>query len=189
MKIWNFIVYMLRVVLFPIARYKIHRYEDGKYFLMDRAKGISYESWSNTTKEFHSSYDGNVITKKKYLELLKNDICSCEFNTGNDIFSSKEPFNIIEEFVKSYPDYYIEKYYRYAYDEYYYYIFRNDCFDTYMVYRCSTIPEYRRRGCLRCSTCLSDLPKLHEKFDMWINELNEKIEAPREKKLKEICNH
>jgi len=195
MKIWNFVVYIVRMVICAGNRYKIHRHNDGTYSLMDRAKGIVYESWNNTTRErkpylFRSHHDGDPITKKEYLELLKNDRCACEFNTGHDIYVSNEDFDVIKEFMKRHPNYYIELYRPDSkYSSLCYYIFRNDCFDTYVLYHYSGVEGYRRHGCLRCGTCLSDLPKLHEKFDTWIIALDDRIEDPREKRLKEICNH
>jgi len=183
------IVHLFKKFKFGQGRYRKYVDSYGNYIVMDLVKGILYDSKHNTINECPTERIATVqfITEKEFIELFKNNKCKCEFGTGNEIVASSKPFDIVEEFIKRYSAYNIEKTetIHFPYESY---TIRYSP-EIYVKSSMGPLYDYYRRGCLRCGSCLSDLPVLHEKFEELVAMLDNKITDKTEETLKEICNH
>lgn len=193
MKIKEGIKYLIRLCLFGLTRYRALHKIDDRCIVMDLVKGIAYDAVKNEVSKIENFPNySDIITKKEFLALFKNNRCKCEFDSGNKIVKSRKAFDVVEEFNKIYSTYYIENRSNYGY-----FVYKDTCLDSY---ESLLLPkDYFKGACLKCNTCTSDLKDLHFEFDRAIEGLNKgirrqiEIEPDRitiaiENKINEICD-
>lgn len=177
MKIKEGIKYLLRLCLFSLTRYRVLHEMDGSYIVMDMVKYIAYDAAKNEVSEMEDfpGYSA-IITKEEFLSLFKNSKCKCEFGSGNKIVKSRKAFDVIEEFDKIYPTYYLENKSNYGY-----FVYKDICLD---FYESLLLPkDYFKGACLKCNACTSELKDLHFEFDRAIEGLNKGIKLQIEREL------
>lgn len=133
------------------------------------------------------------ISDEKYNDLYRNKLCNCPVGAGRKVIQGTKPLDFIEEFNEKYDGlYFMEEFegtdtelendwlfriYTYIYDS-------NICGGYDYIDRNVVRQNYYKKACVNCGTCMSELPKMHDRFEYIV----QSFEMAKERRKETIKN-